>query len=163
MNKTGEGTGCRSTSNHVGTHSCNGAKKNSKMDLFLNIIEKTSAIALGIFSAYISWQLFVPFFFAGVCIGIYGNRQNENSCHNSASASSCAQGLLEQLTGVKLPRIVSIATNLAITICHIEHHSVVFVPVIAISLGAWAGNMQAHYGLPAWKKISSFIPKGLRA
>jgi len=118
----------------------------------MKVLEKVSAIALGVFSAYVSKQLFIPAFIAGIGIGIYSYVQEKQSEH-AHSSSSCAQGLLEQLTGVKLPPVVSLATNLGATVCHIEHHSSVFVPIIALSLGAWVGKTASHYGMLAHKQI----------
>lgn len=129
-------------------------KKKSKFDLFMGVLEKISAVALGAFSAYVSWKLFVPFFFAGVAIGIYSYLRDKNSCQHSHPVSSCAHGFLEQLTGVKLPAPISLAANVAVTICHIDHHGIVFVPIVGISLGAWVGKAASHYGVLMHKKIS---------
>lgn len=111
----------------------------SNADFLIKIIEKISAVALGAFSAYTNWKLFVPFFFAGVCIGVYSSMQDKKANHIHPG-SSCAHGLLEQLTGVKLPPIISLAANIAVTVCHIDHHADVFVPIIGISLGSWLGK-----------------------
>lgn len=132
---------------------CSPDHKISKYDSLVGVIEKISAIALGVFSAYTSRKLFVPYFFVGFCIGVYSNIQNEKSCDHPHSVSSCAHGLLEQLTGVKLPRIVSLAANIAATVCHIDHHETVFVPVTGISLGAWAGKIALQCGDLVYKKI----------
>ena len=138
---------------------CSPDHKISKFDSLVGIIEKISAIALGVFSAYTSRTLFVPYFFVGFCIGIYSNIQNKDSCDHPDTVSSCAHGLLEQLTGVKLPRIVSLAANIAVTVCHIDHHETVFVPVIGISLGAWAGKTALQCGDLIHKKIVDLNPK----
>lgn len=132
---------------------CSHDHKISKFDSLVGVIEKISAIALGVFSAYTSRKLFVPYFFVGFCIGIYSNSQNNNSCDHSSPVSSCAHGLLEQLTGVKLPKIVSLAANIAATVCHIDHHETVFVPITGISLGAWAGKIALQCGDLVYKKI----------
>jgi len=134
-------------------------KEKSTFGMVINAIERISAIALGIFSAYVSWKLFVPFFFIGICIEIYSYVQNEKPCGHTHLVSSCAHGLLEQLTGVKLPPIVSLAANIAVTVCHIDHHSIVFVPIIGISIGAWLGKSASHYGVLMHKKINVFFIK----
>lgn len=108
-----------------------------KFDTLTSIIEKISAVALGIFAAYMDWELFVPFFFAGACIGVYSCPQNKTPCNPSFPVSSCTNSLLEQLTGVKLPPIIALVINIAVTVCHIEHHTAIYVPIIGISLGAW--------------------------
>lgn len=138
---------------HPGTEGCH-QKEKSKFDILINVIEKISAIALGVFSAYVNWKLFVPYFFVGVCIGIYSYTQDNASCSRPHPVSSCAHGLLEQLTGVKLPPVISLVANIAITVCHIDHHSTVFVPIIGISLGAWLGKTASHYGDLYYKKIN---------
>ncbi len=151
---------CTATLAHSPTRSENcPLKKEPPFDVLMNVIEKISAVALGVFSAYTCLELFVPAFFFGVCVGIYSYIQDEKSCNHGHSGSSCAQGLLEQLTGVKLPRTVSLAANIAVTVCHIDHHATVFVPVTGVSLGAWVGKMASHYGELAQKKISCHFDK----
>lgn len=135
----------------------------SRSDYLLNIIEKISAIALGAFSFYTSSKLFLPSFFIGCVIGIYCYIEDANSCDQLHRVSSCANGLLEQLTGVKLPKIVSIVTNVAVTVCHIDHHSSVFVPVVGISIGAWCGKTALDYGVPIFKKINNHLQPRLVA
>jgi len=110
------------------------------------ILEKVSAVALGIFCAYASMELFIPFFLAGMAIGLYQHFSSTPEQKDAARISSCAQGFLEQLTGVKLPPLISLITNLAITWCHIDHHTTIFVPVVGVSLGAWAGQAAGKLG-----------------
>jgi hypothetical protein len=133
---------------HVHSHSktefCH--QKSEKCHFLINLTEKISAIALGIFSAYTNLKLFVPFFLAGVAIGIYSYNQDKDPCKKTHPTSSCAHGLIEQLTGVKLPRVVSLIANIAVTVCHIDHHATVFVPVVGVSLGAWIGKLGAQLG-----------------
>ncbi len=125
-----------------GCNHCHDHDKEKPKHVVLIIIEKVSAIALIAFSAYISWKLFLPWFFAGVAIGIYTH--DKKLGHHNHSGSSCASGILEQLTGVKLPPLISAGANIAVTICHVEHHKSVFVPVIAIMGGNWVGRMVAN-------------------
>lgn len=132
-------------------------KEKTTFDVLINALEKISAVALGVFSCYVNWKLFVPYFFIGMTIGVYSYLQNKKSSDHIHAASSCANGLVEQLTGVKLPPVVSLAANLAVTVCHIDHHAVVFVPVIGISLGAWIGMSTCHYGELMQKKIGSYF------
>jgi hypothetical protein len=114
-------------------------------DTLLPMIEKVTAIGLGILSAYTNIQLFVPYFIGGAAIGVFSYLQNRQAVDITHQSSSCAYGLIEQLTQVKLPPIVSLAANVAVTVCHIDHHETVFVPVIALSLGAWVGKMAAYH------------------
>ncbi len=125
------------------THHCH-LKEKSNLDVLINIIEKISAVALGAFSFYTNWQLFLPFFFVGVCIGIYDHTKNKGSCSEHHSTSSCAHGLLEQLTGAKLPSIISLVANIGVTVCHIDHHDTVFVPIAGVSVGNWIGKTAAY-------------------
>ena len=128
-------------------------KENSKFNILINVIEKVSAIALGAFSLYTNWQLFVPFFFVGGCIGVYSYTKETKSCHDHHPASSCG-GLIEDLTGVKLPPLISTIAGIAVTVCHIEHHASVFVPIIGVALGNWMGKTASHYGAIAYKNIT---------
>ncbi len=131
----------------------------SRTDLLMSAIEKVSALALGIFSAYVSLELFVPFFIASISIGIYSYMNDKQSCEHNHAGSSCAHGLLEQLTGVKLPPIISLAANIAVTVCHIDHHAIVFVPIIASSLGAWLGKTASNYASLMNKEINVHLNK----
>lgn len=143
-------------SHSSGTHApdcCGHVKKKSKFQKIMDIADKVSAVALGIFAAYINWKLFVPFFFLGICIGSYTYLQNKKSNQHPHSGTTCAQGFLEKLTGVQLPAPVSLAANIAVTVAHIDHHSNVFVPIVGVSLGAWAGDLTCHYGAIACKKF----------
>ena len=116
-------------------------RNQSSHDRLLFTLEKASAVALGIFSALASMELFLAFFLVGTAVGLYQSYySNASERTASQSAVACSQGLLEQLTGAKLPPLVSLVANLAITWCHIDHHTSVFVPVVGVSLGAWAGQ-----------------------
>lgn len=131
-------TCCQTNNGTVGNQ-----KKKSNYHKVMGALEKISAIALGALSAYINWQLYVPFFAVGVAIGIYSYFKDKKACPLRRPGSSCTQGLLEQLTGVKLPAPVGLAVNIAVTVCHLDHHSSVFVPIVGVSLGAWAGKCMA--------------------
>ena len=102
----------------------------------LSALEKISAVALGIFSAYANVTLFFSSFLFGIAIGFY----QERDYSVTRRAVTCSQGLMEQLTGTKLPPLVSLLANIAVAWCHIDHHTSVFVPITGISLGAWAGQ-----------------------
>ncbi len=134
--------------------------EDQRFGFILECIKKISAVALGVFSAFISLKLFVPFFLAGICIGIHSYMQDKAGTNPLDSVSSCAHGLLEQLTGVKLPWPVSVAANTAVMVCHIDHHEVVFVPIIGVSLGAWVGQTGSYYGALMYKKIDVYLGEG---
>lgn len=120
--------------------------------MLMTIAERVSAIALGALSLTINRALFGAYFVVGFGIGVFQHIQHSGVAKH-VHAGSCANSLLEQLTGVKLPAPISLMTNLAVTIAHIEHHSDIFVPIIGISLGAWAGQKACHYGALLSKKI----------
>lgn len=131
--------------------------QSSKM---MRAFEIISAVALAAFSAYKQIKLFVPAFLVGMVMGIYSQASADhcNDCHNKEKknpGSSCALSLLEQLTGARLPVPVSIGANIAITVCHIDHHATVFVPVVGVSIGAWVGKSFAS--LSCWN-FSSAAP-----
>lgn len=119
----------------------------------MRIIEKVSAIAMGIIAAMTDLKLFVPFFLVGCAIGFYQYATEPEHRRHGGITSSCSQGFIEGLTGVKLPPLVSLVANIAVTVCHIDHHSDVFVPVVGVSIGAWVGKSAAHYGELLCKKI----------
>ena len=115
------------------------SREESFFDKVMSAAEKVSVLALGILSAMADIKLFIPFFLCGLGYGIYSAINNENAGPHQA-ASACSQGFLEQITGIRLPRPVSLIANVAITACHIDHHSSVFVPITALSFGAWVGK-----------------------
>jgi hypothetical protein len=123
------------------THCCHEhVHQPSISEQVFKILEKVSAIALGIFAAYASMELFLSFLLLGTAVGLYQHFSSTSNQANSSAGTGCSQGFLEQLTGVKLPPLISLGANLAVTWCHIDHHTDVFVPIIALSLGAWAGQ-----------------------
>lgn len=119
---------------------------------FTIVIQKICAFAIGAFALYVNWKLFVPFFFVGVLIGIHAYNNNENFEHFH-SLSACGHGAIEQWTGVKLPVFVTIIAIVAENICHIDHHARVFVPIVGVTIGAWAGKTASHYGDLIYKKL----------
>ncbi len=125
------------------SEACHNHGEQSQPDTLTSLIEKISTVALGAFSFYTNWQLFVPFFFIGICIGIYTHITDKESCSPHHPVSSCAHSLLEQLTGVKLPPTISLLANIGVTVCHIDHHDTVFVPIVGVSLGNWIGKTAA--------------------
>ena len=109
-----------------------------------HLLEKVTAVALGVFCAYASMELFLPFFLAGMAIGLYQHFTSEGVRAGPTGITSCSQGFLEQLTGVKLPPLVSLVANVGVTWCHIDHHTAIFVPIVGVSLGAWSGQAVAR-------------------
>jgi hypothetical protein len=141
--------------NHHHHHECcnRPVHQPSLSDQTFKMLEKVSAVALGAFAAMADMGLFIPFFTAGAALGLYQYLSSTHREAHASSGSACSQGFLEQLTGVKLPPLISLGANMAITWCHIDHHSSVFVPVIALILGDWAGQLLGDLG----SKISHVV------
>lgn len=135
-----------------------------KVKVTFVILEKVSLIALAVFAAYLSPKLFFPFFGAGILLGtyLYWNKKitwpipgreckhdieegcendSKETCEHEHESGGCSQGFLEQLTGVRLPPPLALGANIAITVCHIEHHSAVFAPIIGLNAGMWVGSL----------------------
>jgi hypothetical protein len=99
-------------------------------------------------------MLFVPFFLVGGAIGIYNYFQNEKESNLIHTSSACSHDLLEQLTGVRLPAPISLAAAVAVTLCHIDHHATVFVPIVGLFLGALVGSTTCAHGALLHRKFS---------
>lgn len=127
-------------------HCCQVRSRESLYDRMFYILEKVSAIAIGVFSAYVSYDLFLAFFILGTAVGMYQYFYSTDTDRIARHrASSCSQTLLEQLTGAKLPPLASLIANLGVTWCHIDHHTRIFVPIVGFSLGAWTGQSAAPH------------------
>ncbi|MGC2595958.1 MAG: hypothetical protein WA347_06735 [Rhabdochlamydiaceae bacterium] len=111
-----------------------------KWTTLMHLLEKVSLVGLTALSVYASLELFIPFFLIGVAIGIYQYSGEKNRSSQTNIAPSCTQGVLEQITGVRLPAPVALAANVAITACHTVHHATVFVPIVALSVGVYVGK-----------------------
>jgi hypothetical protein len=144
---------------HHAAHCCSPkTPMEQNMETLLHMLEKVSLVALGALSFYTNWQLFLPFFLVGGAIGIYSAMQEKTWTQLSQAAASCTQGVLEQVTGIKLPPIVSLLSNVAITACHVAHHGMVFVPVVAVSIGAYAGKVITHGSNWLYREITALQP-----
>ena len=99
-------------------------------------LEKITAVGLAVFAYLTDTVLFIPFFLVGSAIGFYQALTSDATERESGARMGCSRGLMEQLTAIKLPRVVSLATDVAVMWCHIDHHSIVFVPMIALYSGA---------------------------
>ena len=141
---------------HAHTHD-----HHSKNQIFMNVMEKASAIGLGIFAAYTNMNLFLPSFAFGVTLGIYSFFDAKNNCDEGHSVSGCSHDLLESITKVKLPRIILLIASVATLVCHIDHHESVFVPIVGIFIGAWVGKMVSEGGSSLYRKYSVQSSKGL--
>lgn len=126
----------------------------------MEILEKISLVALAAFAAYTSPKLFLPFFGVGVILGIYlhwDKKVKHHHNHEHEEGGGCSQGFLEQLTGVKLPPPLGLAANIGITICHIDHHGTVFVPLTGLNAGLWAGKLLGEYIPMSYRRVVEWI------
>lgn len=101
----------------------------------LAVANKVCLLALALFSTSVRVKLFVPFFLLGVGVGAYSGYPHAHEHRHG----TCAQGFLEQLSGVELPAAWSLAANVIVTVCHIDHHPAAFVPIVAGVFGVSVG------------------------
>lgn len=118
---------------------------NSNIKKIAPTVEKVGALAfalLGAFSAHTSPKNFTAFFILGTALGInsyLNNKDSKEKTHKHGS-SACVDGFFNEISGVKLPASALIVANFFITLCHIDHHANVYVPVAGIYCGAFAGK-----------------------
>ncbi len=125
---------CPTTVNNL--NSCSPCCETPQNPLWFSLVEQVTAVALAVFAFQVSADLFVPFFLVGIVIGGYQALTSDPAERDNGAAMGCSRGLMEQLTRVKLPRLVSLAADVAVMWCHIDHHSTVFVPMIGLYAGA---------------------------
>lgn len=127
--------------------SCCHPEKKEKRTIVDDIVEiagKISMVGLMALACYMNWKAFVPYFVVGTGIGLYKFSQAEPT-RPGGSPPPCQQGLIEGITGVKLPPMISLAINIAIAVAHLMHHLEVFGPLFALSGAAWFGYNLGHY------------------
>lgn len=133
------------------------AKKISRMDKVIAVLEKVSLVAIGIFSAMTAIKLFVPSFALGLVIGLWDGTKSCEKPHSHQDHALCAHGFMEHLTGVKLPKPLALAANVAILVAHVDHHAPVFVPIVGVTMGIWAGRATAPALDLCCKKFAAFV------
>lgn len=135
---------------------CAGKPKETNFsEQVLHVLEKVSLVALAALSLYTSWQLFIPFFLAGSALGLHTYFTDKNAEYTRISPS-CTQGILEQVTGFRLPPAIALVSNVAITACHTMSHGMIFVPIVGFSVGAFAGKTLGQVGNWAYKEIQAY-------
>jgi hypothetical protein len=134
-------------------HHCHDCRE-PESSTFLEVLGKVCMVALTAFAAWTNFLYFVPFFLLGIGIGIYNHFHESPANAQGRLVSPCSQGFLEQLSGVRLPALVALVANVATTVCHIDHHDTVFVPIVGVSVGAWAGKMAAEGASLLYKKFT---------
>ena len=106
----------------------------------MKVLQTISNVALGVFSLYVDYQLFLPFCFAGVLSGVYvkwaSDRLNDKSLHSKHQHDHS-----EGLHGIQLPPELGVLANIALTVCHIDHHTDFVVPIVGFSTGYQIGKM----------------------
>lgn len=115
-------------------HVCDHNKPHPYTTMFM----KVTAIALGAFAAYVEWKLFVASILVGIPLGFFWAIKG----HHCPQAS--CSGVIDNLTQTQLPPVINVIFGAAITICHLDHHPTVFVPLVGLSLGAWVGTFAQH-------------------
>lgn len=111
-------------------------------EVCLDILGKVCLVALAVFALYVSWKLFLPFFVVGIIIGALTYvPEQKGGCHSG----SCSTGFLEEVTGVKLPRVILLALAVGNLAVHVDHHPNIFVPSVGIFTGAWIGRLAAKW------------------
>lgn len=113
--------------------------KQPEVDQVTYYLDLITRVALGAIAALTSPPLFIPSFLVGVGVGFYHHYQNGQSNHHHRIG--CGQGFMEWMAEMHFPSHLSLIANLGVTICHIDHHPVVFVPYCGLALGMWAGKM----------------------
>ena len=112
--------------------------------LMIEVAEKVSMVALGVFAFVFQPELFTGAFAIGIIYGLSSNSSQESTC---AEGSGCSQGLIERLTNVRLPKVVSLIIEVAISIMHMEHHSDILSPLHGFMIGAYCGKKIAALNL----------------
>jgi hypothetical protein len=120
----------------VNAHSqCPNCAHPIKQDPRLVIAMRIGALALGAFAAYVEWKLFVAALLVGIPAGVFWGSKG-----NQSPQSACSQGVIDNLTQTQLHPIINLIFGAAVTVCHIDHHPTIFVPIVGFSLGAWVGT-----------------------
>ncbi|HEV8052258.1 MAG TPA: hypothetical protein VGP47_07175 [Parachlamydiaceae bacterium] len=130
--------------------------KENPMDKALSIAKKVCAVALGVLAAYTAPWLFVPSFAFGAIVGVFTHKVPVHNSHHH-KGGGCSHGFIEDAAEVKLPETLSLIANAAVMAVHIDHHDNVFVPIVGLTLGIWAGNLAAPALNHCCRKVSVFI------
>ncbi len=107
-------------------------------DRLLRVVERICDTVLITFALFTSPHYFLPGFILGFCWSIFD--PNKKSNQNKHPGHGCAQSYLERMAGFTFPPLVRIAAEVGTIICHIDHHPVVFAPIIGFAAGTWSGE-----------------------
>jgi hypothetical protein len=108
---------------------------------FITLLDTISRIALGVIAMITSATLFIPWLGIGVVWGLYEHHNQTKSCSHQHGFAGCGQGFMERMAGTPFRPELSLIANLAVTICHIDHHPTIFVPYSGFALGMWMGQL----------------------
>jgi hypothetical protein len=121
----------------------------------LLVLETVSAYALSFFAAMVNPALYYPFSLVGAAIGFYQYFHSDEI----AAADIHSYSFLEQLTRIQFSPFITLGVNTAITWSLIESHSHVFVPIVALYMGAWTGRTIGKI-ITYLRNISLDVPQG---
>lgn len=137
---------------------CHHAHPSSTMDKVLELAEKVSLVVIGIMAALIDLPLFACTFLIGAAIGLLSDQKHLVAEQHNDHAL-CSHGFLEHITGVKLPAPIGLAANVAIFVAHLDHHATVFVPIVGVTMGIWAGKQASPTVNLCFRKITEVASK----
>lgn len=107
----------------------------------LSIVAKVSVVALAVLSIITDRALFYPYFAVGLMIGAYIRCSSDGSGDRVMRTENIAfSGLIENITGVRLPPLLCLGINVSSYVCHIDHHPGLFIPATGLAVGAWIGD-----------------------
>lgn len=129
---------CSSTHGSCSVHKSCGDHKETKSTL-LKVAILITRVALAALAIMTDAYLFLSFFSVGLGLGVYRALTGTKTPYQG-SLKGCSNDLLEEMADVKFPDGFSLAISSLTFACHIEHHPLVFVPLIAAATGYWAGH-----------------------
>lgn len=131
-------------------------RKTSYYDQYVEIANKVSMVVLGLIATISSPDIFAIFAVLGTAGGLIQHWNSARQC-GKGSTSFCSQGFFETALGIKMPAIMNVFTNLAITFAHLAHHEETYIPILGLYVGFWAGNEIGPHLDWASKKIKSLL------
>lgn len=128
------------------------------MEKAFRLVAKVSALALGVLAAVTEFWLFVPSFALGLLIGVFTYEKPVHSHgQHDHTGGGCSHGFLERHLGIKLPESVALVAGFAVFAVHVDHHPEVFVPIVGVSVGIWAGNLIAPSLIAGFRKFVAYV------
>jgi hypothetical protein len=123
-----------------GAHStCHSHQVKEESPLFKLSITITR-VALAAISFLVDPYLFTVFATAGFLLGVYKAIRKEGQEAANGSIKGCSNDFLEKMANATFPPEFSFFVGAMMFACHIEHHPIVFVPLMAGATGYWIGK-----------------------